>query len=384
MEEKAMRKLDRREGVLLCFLLTGFEFLRKKLARKRNYSSLPRRILFIELSELGSIILASPAISLIKKKYPQAELFFLTFKDKREVVLFLSAFPERNVFTIRNDNLFIFLLDTLRCILALKREKIDTIIDLELFLRFTSIISYLIYAEKRIGFHSYNIKGLYRGNLYSHKVAYNHYQHISYNYINLVQALYVPYSEQGILLRKKQYKAPLLLQAKDYYNKNILLKLSPRLVSLLENGGQLIIMNFGSEDSIGVRVWPLDKYFSLAVRLLEEENNTVVAVGKGNYAADMFQHPRFFNFIDKTSIRDLLALFSIANVFVSHDGGLVHLASCTKVYIVVLFGPETPVLYSPLTKNVKVIYKDFSCSPCLSAYNYRVSQCRNNLCLKTI
>ena len=83
-------------------------------------------------------------------------------------------------------------------------------------------------------------------------------------------------------------------------------------------------------------------------------------------------------------MQELISLFSISKVIVGHDGGLIHLASLTDIFIIALYGPETPLLYEPLSKNKKIIYKKFSCSPCLSAYNHRNSICKNNKCMQAI
>jgi ADP-heptose:LPS heptosyltransferase len=51
---------------------------------------------------------------------------------------------------------------------------------------------------------------------------------------------------------------------------------------------------------------------------------------------------------------------------------------------VVLFGPETPALFAPLGNRVHVIWAGLACSPCVSAFNHRLSPCRNNVCMQAI
>jgi len=50
----------------------------------------------------------------------------------------------------------------------------------------------------------------------------------------------------------------------------------------------------------------------------------------------------------------------------------------------VLFGPESPAIFAPVGKDTRVVYSDYPCSPCLSAFNHRNSSCRDNHCLKNI
>src|ERR1700739_4173377 len=72
----AMRRIDRLAGVPLCFLATLVVKLRDLL---RGKSPRPiRRILFIELSEMGSTILADPALRKARER-AGAELYFAIF-----------------------------------------------------------------------------------------------------------------------------------------------------------------------------------------------------------------------------------------------------------------------------------------------------------------
>ncbi|MCX5839466.1 MAG: glycosyltransferase family 9 protein, partial [Deltaproteobacteria bacterium] len=60
-------------------------------------------------------------------------------------------------------------------------------------------------------------------------------------------------------------------------------------------------------------------------------------------------------------------------------------AVLTPIKSILFHGPETPVLYGPLSDKVHVFYRSLSCSPCLTAYNHRNSPCDgDNVCLKSI
>ena len=59
-------------------------------------------------------------------------------------------------------------------------------------------------------------------------------------------------------------------------------------------------------------------------------------------------------------------------------------AALTPVHAIVLFGPETPRLFGPLSSSSTVIWKELACSPCVSVFNHRLSPCRNNVCMQSI
>lgn len=71
-------------------------------------------------------------------------------------------------------------------------------------------------------------------------------------------------------------------------------------------------------------------------------------------------------------------------MMITNDSGPAHFSSLTNLRTFIFYGPETPQLYGPLSKNSIAIYSSFSCSPCVSAFNHRKSPCNNNKCLKEI
>lgn len=90
------------------------------------------------------------------------------------------------------------------------------------------------------------------------------------------------------------------------------------------------------------------------------------------------------NIAGELTLRELLALYGLADVLVTADSGPGHFASLTPIHTVAMFGPETPALYGPLGDRATVIYKNLACSPCLTAINHRNSPCRDNRCMQRI
>jgi ADP-heptose:LPS heptosyltransferase len=86
----------------------------------------------------------------------------------------------------------------------------------------------------------------------------------------------------------------------------------------------------------------------------------------------------------QTTMMELLHLFNLSRVLVTNDSGPAHFACLTGIHVVVFFGPELPDRYRPLARSYDVVYTGFTCSPCVSPYNQRLTACNDNLCLKTI
>jgi hypothetical protein len=85
-----MRSIDRWVGVPLCALITPFvifgDWLKVRFCRPIER---PQKLLFIELSEMGSAIIVDPAMR--KAQSQGAELFFLIFKNNKVSLTLLKA-----------------------------------------------------------------------------------------------------------------------------------------------------------------------------------------------------------------------------------------------------------------------------------------------------
>ena len=154
----------------------------------------------------------------------------------------------------------------------------------------------------------------------------------------------------------------------------------------------LLNANTSDRDLVPLRRWDPERYAELARRLLAAHDDVYIAfTGAPSEAAEVeplvssLAHPRCFSMAGKTSMRQLLVLYSLAEVLVTNDSGPAHFAAVTDVDVVTLFGPETPTLWSPLGPRSHVIWLALPCSPCLSAYNNRLSiACRDNVCMQGI
>jgi ADP-heptose:LPS heptosyltransferase len=152
----------------------------------------------------------------------------------------------------------------------------------------------------------------------------------------------------------------------------------------------LVLINPSAGSLLPIRGWPLDHFKTLAARIVERYDALIVLIGlkeahdSAAQLCDAIGSAHCVNFTGQTSFKDLLDLMHLAQVLVTVDSGPAHFASLTDIHNIVLFGPETPDLYSPLGPNVTVCSARFSCSPCLSAYNHRETPCRDAQCMSAI
>jgi ADP-heptose:LPS heptosyltransferase len=153
----------------------------------------------------------------------------------------------------------------------------------------------------------------------------------------------------------------------------------------------VVVLNPNASDLIPLRKWPLGHYVDLGRRLLAAHPGVrVVATGTPAEAANAealvraIDDERAVSLGGRTTLTQLLALYTLTRVLVTNDSGPAQFASLIRLPTVVLFGPETPRLYAPLGEHAVVISAGLACSPCLNVFNHRLSPCRDNVCMQRI
>lgn len=392
MQPHLMRKIDYYLGVPLCWLVTLYSKLQRLLGwHQPRWQEPPAHVLFIELAEMGSTVLAYPALQALKARYPEAQLYFVLFKHIRASLDIVDCIPPENVFVIDSTSLWSLVRDTIAFARMSRRCQIDTAIVLEAFARYSTLLSYLSGARRRVGFYRFHQEGLYTGDFLSHKVHYNPHLHTAYAFLSLVQALEAP-CDQVPLTKMRLLDQPLTLPAFRSGAAD-----RARIWQLLQDGRapldhtkRLVIVNANASAWLSLRKWPLRNYIALVQRLLEDDGLYIVLTGTASEQADTaaicqaVPHERVLDMAGKTTLPDLLHLFNLGAVLITNDSGPAHFAALTSIQSVVFFGPETPTLYRPLGPNCTVLYAHYACSPCVSAYNQRHSPCRDNRCLQSI
>lgn len=388
-----MRWIDRVIGTPLCALVTPIVKLADRF-RKPSGGQPPRRVLFIELSEMGSAILVDPAMRQTQAR--GAELYFLIFKKNKPSLDLLKTVAQERIFTIDASGLWPLVRDTLRFLRQARRCNIDTIIDLELFSRFTALLSGLSGASRRVGYHIFHGEGLWRGDMLTHRVHYNPHIHIAKNFLSLVHAAFSDQPEQPFSKVRIDDSAIALAQAVVPMSK--LDEVRARIQTQAQRAGidyrhgsdPLVLVNPNASDLLVQRRWPPQKFSELIDQILMRWPRALVLVtgspGEHDYVEAVrqaAQRQRSLNFAGQLAFDELPALYTLADVMITNDSGPAHFAAVTPLKTVVLFGPETPALYGSLGRSIPIT-ANLACSPCVSAANHRKTACRDNVCMQAI
>jgi ADP-heptose:LPS heptosyltransferase len=386
MNPSTIKNIDYYIGVPLCFLLTVYDRL-KRIFRGKLPESDVRKIVFIKLVEQGATVLAYPSLKRAVEIAGRENVYFCIFKENRPILDVFDIIPHDNIFEIRKDNLFVFVSDMLSFFLKSRRLKIDTAVDMEFFSRASAIISYLSGASKRTGYYRYTSEYPYRGDLMTHRVQYNPYIHVAKAYMILTEAVMM--SPDEVPMAKIKADDLMLSFAGFSPSQEEIRKIKAMIPEY--GKGKIVILNPNASDMLPLRKWDTENFITLARLLLDSYQDIIIALT----GAPSEQHEvenirknigseRVINLAGKTTLRELLTLYSIADVLVTNDSGPGHFSTLTPVHTIVLFGPETPKLFGPLGDNVSYVYEKLVCSPCVNVFNHRFSPCTDNVCMKSI
>jgi ADP-heptose:LPS heptosyltransferase len=386
-----MRAVDYWIGIPLAFLLTIVARVQRLIGLAGSPAGRPRNILFIQLAEMGTMVVAYPALRKARELHPDATLHFLCFEQIRSSLDMLDVIPSENIITIDAHSGLSLARDTLRFFWLARRRRIDTVINTEAFVRYSSLLSYLSGACRRVGFHRFNSEGAYAGDLLTHKVLHNGHIHAAHTFLDLVHALDAPPD------RVPRVKRPRTMDCLDVprvsTDADAAAAIWRKLRAIHADIGparKLVVLNPNASDKFPMRRWPLESFTELARRLLDDPEVFILITGVAGEkpdAQDMCARlgsPRALDLTGQTTMTELLHLFDLAHVMVTNDSGPAHFAALTRIHEVVIFGPEIPDRYRPLTANSDVIHSGYSCSPCIGPLNQRRSPCNDNLCLKSI
>lgn len=403
MHVRFMQIVDRVIGVPLCFVCWCFqEFLGLFFKRAVGEScKKPKKVMFIELSEMGSAFIGYSALHRTVQEIGNQNTYFLIFHKNRESVDLLSVIPYENVLCIRDNSFSVLVWDTLKVLCRMWFLRVDAVVDMELFSRFTTLISFLSGAKIRVGFHNYTSEGLYRGNLLTHPILYNPHHHMVYNFLALVSGLFDVNSDlddRPLVKRDVHSDEVPLPQVVGLDNEISVVK--NKLKSLCsyvndnasDSSARFILFNPDPGLALPIRGWPKENFNSLAKRIVDAVPNAIIVVmglsSAKDYATDIINAVGVDKCVDFTgqtqNLREVVALFQICELLISNDSGPAHMAALAGIRSLLFYGPETPALYGPLSDMAIVLYADFACSPCLSASNHRHTICGNNKCLKAI
>jgi len=319
-----------------------------KISSKKIHS-----ILIIRTAYIGDVVMTLPILKVLKKKFPQAHITFLTSKASQPLL-------ENNPYvdeTIAYDPFWFYnntFTEWFSFIRRLRRQRFDLVIEARSDIRDLALIVFFCKARYKI---SYAVGG--GAYLLSHVVPYPGLMHKVKFHLNLAAYLGCATDniDGGLYLSKKEQKHSLDI--------------------LLEKGleGPFIAVHPGSR--LFLKRWPLSRCARLYDHLIETYEMPIVLLGAPSEISlvksiqNSMTHDSI-SFAGSINLRELAALSSRASIFICNDSAPMHIAAAVGTPVVAIFGPSKSVETGPYSAMCHTVEKNMPCrttcdeSHCLS------------------
>lgn len=387
MNAASIRIADRWLGIPACAVLT----LWRRAFDWRRPDGPVRRILFLKLVEQGATVLAYPALRDAVRRVGAENVFFMVLAENRPILDLLDVVLPDNIIAVPTGGLVKTLVGMVRAIWRIRGLGIDATLDYELFSRASAVLAYLSGASRRVGYHSWHGDGPWRGDLMTHRLGCNPHLHMQTVMSVMVEVAFRDPRDLPALDIQTQALDTTLMRFEPTAEE------SRDVIEVIQAASgdayrrPLVLLNANASDLLPLRKWESGRYVALARRLLKEYPQVRIAfTGAPSEAAAVeplvrdVNDSRCFSLAGKTTMRQLIVLYSLADVLVTNDSGPAHFASLADIDVVTLFGPETPAVFGVKGPRSHIIHAGLPCSPCVNAANNRLSACTNNLCMQVI
>lgn len=311
----------------------------------------PQKILIIRLSSLGDIILTTPLIRVLRKRYPDARLDMLTKES-------FSSLPEE---TGKIDQSWAFPGNRRfkkKLIKTLARENYDTIIDLQDTFSSRVLVARLN-PKKLYRFRRSRLNRWIRIHIPSLRSSLETPLPIMLGYLKAVEPL---------LVRDDGHGAELTV------NPSALVVITQRLAKFRAENGlsgnmQPLIIAPGARHL--TKTMPADKWVEFLHIARTEGFNFQIIIGSeadgliAKQITEKYQQG-ILDLTGSTTIPELIALVSTANVLVTGDSAPMHIAAAVNTPLVAVFGSTVPEFgFAPIRCRHRIIeIKNLTCRPC--------------------
>ena len=371
MTVKAMRSLDRFLGIPLCWVVG---VLSKPFVRNVQLREGWKSILVIKFFGLGSVLLSTPFLSIVRERFPHAKILYLTFASNKELLDRLPHPVECVAISTRSPREFI--LSALLALRRIRRERVQVVFDLEFFSKFSTLMSVLSGAPIRVG---YALPPRWRRWNLTHPVELDRSAHVTKVFLSQLARLGVDVpSPPPVVYLTASMEETVSMERK---------------LNLGTNGVKIICVNLNAGPTSLERRWEPARFINVVESYLRKHQAArfflIGNMDERDYVERALRdspalRTHAVNCAGELSLGELIALFHRAQLLLTNDSGPMHIAAACSTPIVALFGPESPRFYGPLG-SATVIYKSIACSPCLNMYNAKLFVCPYNAqCMRSI
>jgi lipopolysaccharide heptosyltransferase I len=333
------------------------------------------KILIVKTSAIGDVIHTLPALTALRRHYPDARIDWLVEDAAADLVYGHPALTQALVWNrgafgelfaagkvFRATRIF------LRCLRDLRHTPYDLIIDFQALLK-SSLWVFLAKGRRKVGFG----KGMEHAE-HSHLFLSERIPALSMDIhaldrgLKLIEALGVDGSQVIYDVPRDDLAAQALLEKKG-----------------IRPHDPLTAINPGAKWP--TKLWDPEKFGQVAERLSSQGHQVVFTGSREDGAIiDAIGHSSrvpMARLDGETTLKTLAAVYRACGAVVTTDTGPMHLAAAVGTPVVALFGPTAPWRTGPYGEGHVVVRAGLSCSPCFKR-SCHTAEFESKACMKRI
>lgn len=312
-----------------------------------------KRFLFIRLSALGDVIATLPALSLLRKRYPDAKIGFVVEDRARDLIVNHPDVDKVYVFErsrwtreLRRPWSFLRALGEMaRYVGQIRRERYEVALDFQGNLK-GAVHALVSGARNRIGF------GRGQSREGSHRLTNVHvtppYEiHRVEKFISLLQPLGISSTNGAV------FNVPV--------SKDSVRRIREFLKTEM-NDRPYVVIHPGTSEFGKAKRWPLERFAEVGKKVMAElKLGVIVSWGPkeldvAQSLASMIGGPSRLS-MKTESVLDLAEILKRSVALISADTGPMHLAAACGTPCIAIFGPKNPIVYRPYGSGHHVLRK---------------------------
>ena len=319
------------------------------------------KIIVIETRNIGDILVITPVLRALRERYPDAQIDVLV-KEQFKSVLYGNTQIDNVIGWNGNDTHLKTLLNPntydLGVLLHVGSWKVSNA------LRKTNVQYRIGCAKERIctgkGFFLH--KKIKPNTKWQHKIEDN---------LDVVRSM-------GVDTKNKDLEIHTTAEAEQRINKELLKN------KVLQN--KFIVCMHAVSQHVTQR-WYQERFAEVADKLIKDNEAKIVFTGRTEdtaYIDEILKKMKYnedaINLAGKTSFHELVGVIKAANVVISIDTSVIHIASALNKPLVALFGPTIPTFWGPKNTRSITLWKQEVCTGCRNAS----CMIKTNECMKHI
>ena len=330
--------------------------------RCHDYKPMGKRILIIKLGAAGDVLRTTPLLTIIKKKWPDSHITWLTFPGAKDV---LKANPLIDCLLVYN----------LGSILRLEVESFDLALSLDKMAEATALVTKIKAGEKR-GFYMGD-KGelltLNKGADYAYRLGLDDKLKFKENKKTYQEVIC---EVAGFPYEREEYVLHLTPQENDYTDS---LRKKYRF-----NQKKVVGLNTGCGKVFDTKKWTIDGFVEVAKSLNRHNIAILILGGPEEVERNKIICQRLKGNAISTgchnTLRQFMSIINLCDVVVTGDTIALHLAIALKKKVVALFGSTSSNEIDLYGRGEKLI-GHAPCSPC---YKSNCDKDKGNICMSSI